>query len=232
MPQRSFGLVDYKVKEAEYFLLELQRVGRKRDLFAVQFCASAFTSAARSVTFAMQSSLNDHPTFMAWYTPRQQRLRFDPLARFFHEFRRVTQHKGEQVVNEASLRKKGAKYYFVPCVDLRDVPDQDVESACEDHFRLILRLVYDCYVDLAPIVNAQWRYTSDYFACLGKTIEDAEEEFGLPRGWTDIIGRPKAEPYRWEALRRQTDGCGLLKQFDRWLGCTLPEPEPLPPFPG
>ncbi len=75
---RSFGLVDYKVQEAEYFLLELRRVGKRADFSAVQFCTSAFVSVARSVTFAMQSSLKGHPEFEAWYTPRQEKLRNDP----------------------------------------------------------------------------------------------------------------------------------------------------------
>lgn len=80
---RSFGLVDYKVQEAEFFLLELQRHARNLDYRAVQFCASAFVSATRSITFAMQSSLASHPEFADWYSPRQEKLRKDALSRFF-----------------------------------------------------------------------------------------------------------------------------------------------------
>ena len=60
---RSFGLVDYKIQEAEYFLLELMRLGKQINFAAAQFCASAFVSAARNITFAMQASLKGHPEF-------------------------------------------------------------------------------------------------------------------------------------------------------------------------
>lgn len=42
---RSFGLVDYKEDEdAEYFLLELKRLGQGFNLGAIQFCAPAFAA--------------------------------------------------------------------------------------------------------------------------------------------------------------------------------------------
>lgn len=62
---RSFGLVDYKVQEAEYFLLELKRLGKGLKFRGIRFCASAFVSAARSVTFAMQASLKGNDRFDA-----------------------------------------------------------------------------------------------------------------------------------------------------------------------
>ena len=85
---RSFGLVDYKVQEAEYFLLELKRLGQGFNLGAIQFCASAFVSAARSITFAMQASLKGDARFDAWYEQQRKKLRGDPLARFFHVCKR------------------------------------------------------------------------------------------------------------------------------------------------
>lgn len=226
---RSFGLVDYKVQEAEYFLLELKRVGNRLNFGAVQFCASAFVSATRSVTFAMQASLKGHPEFEAWYAPMQAKLRRDPLARFFHDFRTVTQHIGQNVIGGGSHGKNGTFYYFVPCPDLPNVPDQDVLSACEQYFIFVLQLIFDCYIDLGPIVNGQQYFTAENFDSLGKTLADAEEELGFPRNWTDI-GKPNTEPYRWELLRRQADGCNIDQQFDRWLGKHLPRPAKLPPY--
>jgi len=226
---RSFGLVDYKVREAEYFLLELGRVGRRIDFGAVQFCASAFVSAARSVTFAMQASLKGHPEFEAWYKPRQEKLRNDPLARFFHDFRTVTQHIGENVVGGGSHGKDGTLYYFVPCADLPRVPEQNVLSACNEYFTSVLQLVFDCYLELGSIVDGQWYYTAENFCKLGKTIADAMEELGLPRGWLEVAPSD-SEPYQWETLRSQADGCGIEQQFDTWLGKSLPRPAQLPPY--
>lgn len=227
---RSFGLVDYKVQEAEYFLLELKRLGQGFNLGAIQFCASAFVSAARSVTFAMQSSLKGNARFDAWYERQQEKLRGDPLARFFHDFRTVTQHIGVNVVGAGIHGADGTFHYFVACPDLPIVPEQDVVSACEAYFVAILQLVHDCYVEMGPVVNGQLYYTEANFACMGRSIEDAEEELGLPRKWTDI-GRPDLQAYRWELLRRQADGCLIDEQFMKWLGKLAPRIERLPPMP-
>lgn len=226
---RSFGLVDYKVQEAEYFLLELKRLSQGFHFRDVQFVASAFVSAARSVTFAMQASLKGNEKFDTWYEERQAILRADSLARFFHEFRRVTQHLGINVVRTGMRTSSGVHYYFLPCEDLPNVPEENVVFACESYFRLVLDLVYDCYIHMGPIINGQLYFTAEHFASRGQSIEDAEEELGFPRGWTDI-GKPEALPYRWELLRRQADGCLIDNEFRKWLGKSAPKPERLPPY--
>ena len=226
---RSFGLVDYKVQEAEYFLLELKRLGQGFHFGNVQFVASAFVSAARSVTFAMQASLKGNAKFDAWYEGRQAILRADPLAKFFHNFRTVTQHLGINVVSAGASTPDGILYYFMSCADLPNVPHDDVVSACETYFLLILELVYDCYLHMGPVVNGQLYFTAEHFADRGLSIEDAEEEMGFPRGWTDI-GKPATLPYRWELLRRQADGCLIDEHFHRWLGKVTSRPERLPPY--
>jgi hypothetical protein len=226
---RSFGLVDYKVQETEFFLLEIHRYGRKIDYEAVQFCASAFVSAARSITFAMQASLKGHPEFDAWYSPRQEALRKDPLSRFFHEFRTVTQHIGENLVSGGSHSKEGTFYYFRPCPDLPTVPELDVITACDTYFKNVLELVYDCYVHMRTIVDGQWYFTEENFRRMGKTVEDAEEELGMRRGWTDIK-QPGVEPHRWHTLRRSAGGCNIQVQFHKWLGRALERPADPPHY--
>lgn len=226
---RSFGLVDYKVQEAEFFLIELQRYGRNLDYWAVQFCTSAFVSAARSITFAMQASLSDQPEFSNWYSPRQEALRRDSLSRFFHEFRTVTQHIGANVVSGGSHGKDGTFYYFSPCRDLPNVPDMDVFTACNTYFKNILSLVFDCYEHLRFVIDGQWYFTDENFRRMGKTIEDAEEELGMPRGWTDIK-QPGIEPHRWHLLRRNAAGCNIQPQFERWLGKQLERPPAQPAY--
>jgi hypothetical protein len=228
---RHFGLVDYKVREAEFFLLEAHRHAKKINFGAVQFCVSAFVSSARSITFAMQASLKGTPEFDLWYAPRQEALRKDPLSRFFHDFRTVTQHLGENVVSGGSHSEAGTFYYFVPCPDLPNVPDADVMTACDKHFRNVLGLVFDCYSDLRTLIDGQWYFTESHFNSLGKTIEDAEEELGLPRGWTDI-NRPGIEPYRWDLLRKRADGCGIQDAFWTWLEKELEGPTPPLPWLG
>lgn len=140
---RSFGLVDYKTQEAEFFLLQLAEAGKGFNFQEVQFCSSAFASAARSITFAMQSCLKGNLEFDNWYSTRQESLRSNSLAKFFHEFRRVTQHIGESAVGGGSFIGGDPLYYFKSSKDLPTVPDEDVLTACKQYFVLIIDLVFD-----------------------------------------------------------------------------------------
>lgn len=227
---RSFGIVDFKVREAEYFLLELTRLSEQFAFEPVQFSASAFASATRSITFAMQASLKNASEFDPWYVTQQARLREDPLARFFVDFRNYTQKiGGGDIVCQAMRVQERVRFYFCPVPDLDKVPEQDVLSACESYFTTILQIVFDCYIKFGPVIDGQQYFTRENFSARGKTIEDAEEELGFPRGWTDL-GDRDLEPYRWQALRSQADGCLIQEQFERWLSKSLPHPDPLPPI--
>lgn len=223
---RSFGVVDYKVQEAEYFLLQVLEARHKFDFRGVQFCTSAFVSASRSVTFAMQASLKGVPDFDSWYAARQARLRNDPLSRFFHDFRTVTNHIGVNLVGAASSGESGIRYFFRPCPELPRVSALDVATACRTYFVSVLELVYDCYLHLAHLVNGQHYFTEDNFQKLGKTVEDAEQELGFPRGWTGL-GAVGSKTWRWKMLRSQADGCLIEELFERWLRKTLPHPDRL-----
>lgn len=226
---RSFGIVDYKVRESEFFLEELRRYGNDLRFDAVQFCASAFASATRSVTFAMQASLKGNPAFDEWYRSKQAQLRGDSLARFFHDFRTVTNHIGDTVVGKGAHGADGTYYFFTPTPDLPHVPEQDVVSACEAYFTTILKVVYDCYVEFGSVIDGQQYFTENNFRQRGKTIEDAEQELGFPRGYTDI-GDPGSEPYRWQVLRDQADGCEIESQFFDWLKLSVPREPRLPSY--
>jgi hypothetical protein len=227
---RSFGLVDYKVQEADFFLMQLRAQSKSCNFGAIQFTTSAFVSAARSITFAMQGSLKGNAPFDNWYAQKQAEMRGDALAKFFHDFRTVTQHLGVNVVGAGTLRNGVSKAYFVACPDLQMVPELDVLDACETYFRSVLSLVFECYEVMGPTIHGQWYFTEKHFASRGLHVEDAEEELGLPRGWTDIR-RPDLVAYRWELLRRQADGCLIEDTFLRWLGKALPKPSRLPPMP-
>ena len=180
----------------------------------------------------MQASLKGQPDFDAWYSPRQEALRKDTLSRFFHDFRTVTQHIGENLVSGGSHSKEGTFYYFAPCRDLPNVPELDVITACDTYFKSVLDLVYECYVHLRTVVDGQWYFTAENFQRMGKSIEDAEAELGMPRGWTDIK-QPGIEQHRWQLLRRNADGCNIQAQFLKWLGKQLERPiAPQPYIPG
>lgn len=226
--ERSFSLVDHKIAEADFFLNKIPECGL--DFFGVRCYVSAFASSARSVTFALQSVLSDVDGFKAWYEERQTQLRKDPVARFFHEFRRVNQHIGNNLVDGGSFGLNSPiLYWFTSTPEIPNVPQDDAETACSKYMRTVVSLVYDCYIDFGSHIDAHQRYTEEYFRSIGKTIEDAEEELGFPCGWTNI-GDPEALPYRWQMLRESVTGCEINHIFEKYLGKVTPMPELLPPY--
>jgi len=218
---RMFGLVDSKVAEAGYFLDRIREA--ESDFFGVRCDTVAFAAAARSITFAMQSSLTGVPEFDKWYKEKQAFLKGNLLARFFHEFRRVSQHVGDNAVIGGSMDENGRRFFFGPVPELHEVPELDVATACSEYFKLLLSIVFECYMEFPTLINGQWRYTKEYYSSLGKTIEDAEWELGLERGWSKISGLD--EDIYWRILRTQADGCNLQDEFEEWLGKRVPQPD-------
>jgi hypothetical protein len=237
---RSFDNVDFKVAESEYVLEKLRARGCTRP--EIDFLLSAYAAAARSITFTMNAVLGEIEGFGEWYAVRQARLRADPLARYFVELRNHTQKTGAQVVNQIRSAEKLREHlarqlsgnrgnWFGDSGEaLPPAPEMEVSEAAFTHFRTLLEIVYECYVDFGPVIDPQQHYTPEHFAKLGKTAEDAEEELGYPRGWTSL-GKtgPSDIPYRFELLRRYAAGeGGLNEMFVRYLGKTTPRPAPLP----
>jgi len=216
---RSFGLVESKIAEAEFFLTKIPECGF--NFFAVRCYVSAFISSMVGVTFAMQASIRDLPGFNDWHKQQQDILRKDPKARFFWEFRRVNQHIGDNLINRGETSHGIMLCYFVPTSEIQQVPVEDVATACQQYFVTILSTVYDCYVQFGPYIDAQQHYTAEHFESLGKTIEDAEEEAGIPRGWTDT-GDPATTPYRWQSLRDTVTGCEINELFQKYLNKVTP----------
>ena len=94
----------------------------------------------------------------------------------------------------------------------------DLYTACHTYFATILRIVLGAYRTFACNIDDRWYFTAGNFQRLGKSIEDAEQEFGFPRGWTDL-NDVTALSKRWRALRAtQAVGCEIDNLFERYLG--------------
>ncbi|MBL9187804.1 MAG: hypothetical protein JNK23_10020 [Opitutaceae bacterium] len=225
---RSFGLVDDKVEEAAYFLDRIEQACLTGDMFAARCDSVAFAASTRSVTFAMQGCLGTADGFMPWYSAHAKRLRDDPLAKFFHEFRRLSQHLGQNFVSSGATNAGRFLFYFQPVDELKTVPREDVLTACNAYFRTVLEVVYDCYRCFGPVIDGQLYFTAANFAKLGKTIEDAEVALGYPRGRTDISGDASQLPRRWSALRKSADSCQIQHLFLKWLGKQVSHPDEPP----
>lgn len=210
--------------EAKFFLDHIS--GDDADFFTLPYYVSAFTSATRSITFAMQACLSDLDGFRDWYEIQRRKLREDPLIRFFHNYRTISQHIGDSLVTRGSSGARPGdkfKYWFGTTSDVKWVPEDDVETACTIYFKHLLGLVFQCYIDFGPYVDAHQRYTAEFFAGIGKTVEDAEEELGWPRGYGDI-GDPDFLPHRWRLMRESVTGCRINHLFDHYLGKVTPYP--------
>jgi len=203
---RSFGLVDDKLFEADFFFDQLRTT---RDFFAARCYFSAFTAAARSVTFAMQSCLSDVPGFAQWYAACQDRLRADPVAQFFQRARTESQHVGINPVSAGSFDRESARF-FAP-----SAPEQDVHLAARKYMTLLVRLVRECYDTFGTTIDPDQYYTIANLAVRGLSIEDVEEELGFPRGWTDLPGASNAD--RLHALRREVPMSTVSTLFDKYL---------------
>jgi hypothetical protein len=213
----------------QIFFLE-KITGCNFDTFSMRCYVSAFASSARSITFSLQAVLGNSPDFQAWYSEQQKCLVADPLARFFHEFRRVSQHIGDNPVLSGTVSPgHKPKYYFMPTIEIRNVPEMDVETACHAYLTTLIKIIYDCYDMFGNLIDPQQYFTSGNFSRMGKTIEDAEQELGFPRGWTDT-NDPNTINYRWQALRDQAGSSYIAPLFQKYLGETIFAPTRLHPY--
>ena len=179
MAIRSFGLVDEKCAEADFFLAQISRCV---DVYATRYYFSAFASAARSITYSMQTVMAHIDGFEEWYEEKRKLLSQDPLARFFHAVRGEIIHIGSNPVSggESFLDTDGTRqvrHFFERHSNNRaHCPIDDVEGACYQYLQLIFSIVLDCYGVFGCTIDPHQYYTSDNFEKLGKSIEDAEEE--------------------------------------------------------
>jgi hypothetical protein len=224
--QRSFSLVDQKVAETEFFLKRIREAGL--DFLAARCYASAFTTAARSITYSLQAVMKPLSGFEWWYRRQQEELIACPTARFFQQLRIVNHHIGDNLVSGGECHARQVpRFWFIPTRDVPNVPGADVVTSCTAYFTLLLEIVYECYVEFGTEVDSHQHYTSEHFGKLGKTIEDAEEELFGVRGWTHVAGY--SEEFRWQLMRDQMTGCEIDVIFREYLDKEVPRPPRLEP---
>jgi hypothetical protein len=228
----SFGAVEDKLFEAEFFLAQLRDTSRLS--FEANCYFSAFVSATRSVTFAMQASLKGVPGFKNWYDSAQKQLKTDPLAPFFVEIRNELVHTGVNPLNRVSLDHLREDLTRQLHGDRRGhvlvLPDGhsdstvliDAVEACEQYFTSLVSVVYECYSAFKAVVDPRWYFTEANFDSMGKTFEDAVAELGFPPNWA--AGIPVG-PQAWRVLRSQQPPCIVNDLFDRLLEKRIPDPD-------
>jgi len=135
----DFGTVDRKVSETESFLQLMVAAGQNQESFCHAF--SAFVSAARTITLALQH-FHHLPGFEAWYEPHRKWLQSNALAKFFLEVRNQHVHGGPHPVTRAEFSLDDAKYYFDHALG----QSGDVVSMCREYMIMLLQVVYGCRI--------------------------------------------------------------------------------------
>lgn len=186
-PQRGFWIISDKVAEADYFLEMLKN--SKSDFKEFGYLLSAFVSASRSITFALQAVMSHYPGFSEWYEPYRQQLSQNSLAKYFSELRNHLQKVGSTpVFFSGSFQGGQPEWYrsFIPTADLERAPEGQVTDLAEHYLIDVLKIIKQCYSDYREYVDPRAIFTPEGLNTLGWTIEDLEESLGFPRGWTDI----------------------------------------------
>ena len=212
--------MDKKVAETEFFLGKMVEAGH--EWFEFQCYLSAFLSAARTITLALQR-FRHIPLFDDWYERYQDKLKGDPLAKFILETRNDHVHGGPSPVVGGMYYQGMATYQFC---ERNGFASDDIVSSCREHFITLLRIVYDCYVVLGVHIDPQQYYTREHFASMGKNIGQAEVEIW---GWvmTSYIEDGFDEDDRWHELRGRVGQCQINHLFNGYLGVVTPQP-PIP----
>jgi hypothetical protein len=221
---RSVSIIDYKVKQADFFLERLEECGY--DFFAAQCYSDAFASACRSITFSIQAVCKQLSDFDGWYLDEQARMKADPLCVFFNNYRTANIHVGGTPVLAGEMKNGEARFFFRPSPDVPAVPELDVVNACRSHFKNVVDLVFRLYVRFPTDLDDRWHYTKEHFSARGLALEDALESLGFPRTWACRHSPSLNEEDQWHALRgAEASGPEIQHIFQKYLNRVVEGPD-------
>lgn len=191
-----------KLLEAEYFL------GRSMEVSGpyFQYELNAFLSAARNVSFVLQSSMSKVRGFNEWYAEKQAEMRADAAMRFFLELRNVSQKQGPVSYVGGSRLDGGYTYRFVE--DQHSLPPEvvgiDIRASCATHLMKVGNLLLD-FFNKMPFSACPWRaFSEEGMKTLGFEWSDAEEAAGFPAGWTNV-GSAVDPEVKFKYLRKEIE---------------------------
>lgn len=229
----SFGLVENKILEAEYFLGKLQE--SRHPSFEASCLFSAFVSASRSITFSVQAVMKGVDGFEDWYEGARNTLKSDPLAKHFVEIRNDVVHMGRNSLNQVTLEhlreSLSRQLHFHDHPHVLVIPDAtrdgrstlaEAVPACKAFFTSILSIVFECYFVFRTAVDPRWYFTEANFLGKGKTLEDALTELGFPSSWSPSS---VSDSVAWKVLRGQQPPCLLNPMFKKYLGRVIAHPD-------
>jgi len=218
-PSRGFYLVADKFGEADYFLeLLREKEGHHKEF---EYALSAFASAARSITFSLQAVMSKYPEFSEWYTPKQELLKKNKLAKFFLDLRNHLQKVGSVPMASSGSILNGVFFNdteFVPIPEIKMVPVGNVVKLAELYLIDVLIVLKECYRDFSVYVDPRVIFTLDGLIELGWSVEDLEEALGFERGYTNVdFEGERNEVHRLKVLSRYGGDEEMEKYFKKYL---------------
>jgi len=230
---KSFGIVEDKLREAEFFLTKLRESNRFE--YESRYYFSAFISAARSVTMVLQKTMKDVDGFTSWYQNVQSQLKADPLAKYFVEIRNGAIHEGFNPLNQVTVehlredlirqmhQNDHSHILILPNFQAQGLSTlTDAVETSKQYFISLIKTVFECYKEFRYVVDPQWYFTYENFTDMGKTIEDAIAEFGLPPEWA--LCAPEGES-AWRILRSQQPSCQINDLFQEYIDGEIKSPD-------
>jgi hypothetical protein len=205
---RAISILAHR-REALRSRLLLRELGSAPNLDEGRYYFSAFLSAARSVTYALQKCLRGLADFDAWYRDRQAKLKAHPSARYFHTMRNEMIHEGLNPLH-SHVRGvggiNGANFYLRD-----DAPERDAMRACTSYMAILVRVTGDAYQRYWMSLDLPSTLTAGELEVRGQSIEDIEEEFGYPRGWSASL--PFDERLAWMKEFSKTEIARLRQRY-------------------
>jgi hypothetical protein len=185
----SFDWVDEKLREADYFFTKMN--AESANPAHVRYNFSAFVSAGRSVTFAIQAVMQQIDGLECWYAEQREALRADPLARYFITARNDALKNGlnpahalEKINKDEPLSLSDYFIIYFWDEDPPDTPRGTLYDACLGYMTILVTLVHSIYLRFGPAVDPQQYYTTSHLSAIGRTVEDVVEEImGIERGF-------------------------------------------------
>lgn len=215
---RSFGLVEEKIYEADFFLEKIIECIEPREC---NYYFSAFLSASRSITFSLQACMNDVKGFKEWYQEKQEILKSSAMAKKFVEMRNITQKVGEHFITSGKyytdeFGNLRGKFYFqdesssyqigenprkvilerVLTGKFFEHQEEDVATQCNKNFIVLIEIIYECFQKFGSIIDPEKYFTLENLEYLGISIEEIEMTLGFPEGYTKVEGITDADRIR------------------------------------
>lgn len=215
----SFDWVDEKLREADYFFMKMNV--ESAHPAHVRYNFSAFVSAGRSVTFAIQAVMGQIDGLEEWYNEQRQVLRASPIARYFITARNDALKNGlnpayalEKVNKDEPLSLSDYFILYFWDEDPADTPQGTLYDACLEYMTTLATLVHGIYLRFGPNVDPQQYYTIGHLHSIGRSVEEvAEEVMGIER---EFFHGSDEEDLLWQ-IREQAPTPYIDHIFARYL---------------